>query len=52
MWTIWRERNCRTFEDIESPVGRIIEVFIGSLFDWSRAWDLTLLPSLGEFLES
>lgn len=33
MWTIWREHNNLTFEDVENPVNRIIEVFIGSLFD-------------------
>ena len=37
MWTIWRERNRRTFENIENPVGKIIEIFFGTLFDWSRA---------------
>jgi hypothetical protein len=27
MWTVWWERNRRTFEDMESFVSQIIEVF-------------------------
>jgi hypothetical protein len=52
MWTIWRERNCRTFEDLDNPLEKIIELFTGSLFDWSRAWGFSLTQSLGTFLES
>ncbi len=40
MWTIWREGNNGTFENTESPMGKIIENF-GSLYDWSWAWGLT-----------
>ena len=50
MWTICRERNSHTFKDIEGSVGKIIEIFIGSLYDWSRTWALTSF--VGEFLES
>lgn len=33
------------FENIESPMGKIIENFFGSLYDWSWAWGLAhLLP--------
>ena len=52
MWTIWRERNKRTFENQETPVAKIIELFFISLYDWSRAWGLTTSPSVGEFLAS
>jgi hypothetical protein len=52
MWTIWRERNKRTFENMETPLAKIIEIFFVSLFDWSRAWGLTSSTSVGEFLES
>jgi hypothetical protein len=52
MWTIWRERNKRTFENTETPLAKIIEIFFGSLYDWSRAWGLTSSPSVGEFLAS
>ena len=37
MWSLWRERNNRTFEDLEHLVGQLIEFCMSSLFDWSRA---------------
>ena len=52
LWSIWWERNGRTFEDKEHSVGKIIERVMGSLYDWSSAWGLCLSQSLGEFLES
>ena len=52
MWTIWRERNKRTFDNTETPLEKIIETFFGSLYDWSRAWGLTSSPSVGDFLAS
>ncbi len=33
-------------------MGKISELFFGSLYDWSRAWGLTSSASVGEFLES
>ncbi len=52
MWTIWWERNSRTFEDKETAMDKLLEIFIGVLFDWSRAWGFTSSPSVGEFLVS
>jgi hypothetical protein len=52
MWNIWWERNGRIFEDQEHSVGKIIELIMGSLYDWSTAWNLCSSHSLGEFLES
>jgi hypothetical protein len=52
MWTLWWERNSRTFEDIDHPVGRLIEILFSSLFDWARVWGLTSSCSVGDFLES
>ena len=52
MWTIWRERNNRTFENLESPVAKFIKLFFATLFNWSRAWGLTSSLSVGEFLVS
>jgi hypothetical protein len=40
MWSLWRERNNRTFEDVELPVDKLIESCMCSLFEWSRAWAL------------
>jgi hypothetical protein len=33
-------------------MGKIIEDFFGSLFDWSRVWGLTSSFSVGDVLES
>ena len=52
MWTIWKERNKRTFENTETPLAKTIEIFFVTLFDWSRVWGLTSSTSVGEFLES
>ena len=37
MWCIWRERNRRTFEDLDRSDDQLLALFFGSLFDWSRA---------------
>ena len=54
MWCLWRERNWRTFEDMDSSDDQLLASFSGSLFDWSRAWGLTSsvlsLCSLAPFL--
>ena len=52
MWSLWRERNNRTFENIEHSVGQLIEFCMVSLFDWARDWGLTTSTSIGGFLES
>jgi hypothetical protein len=52
MWTIWRERNSRTFENKEIALDKLSEIFFGALYDWSRAWGLTSSPSVGEFFVS
>ena len=52
MWNIWRERNGCTFEDKEQPIGKVIELLMGDLYDWSIVWGLSSSHSLGDFLES
>ena len=52
MWGLWRERNRRTFEDMENSDDQLLASFSGSLFDWSRAWGLTSSDSLPMFLNS
>jgi hypothetical protein len=52
MWTIWRERNRRIFEDVELSTTKLLELFFGLLFDWARAWGLTPLLSLPDFVAS
>ena len=50
MWCLWRERNRRTFEDLDSSDDQLLASFSDSLFDWSRAWGLTSNDSLPMFL--
>jgi hypothetical protein len=52
MWIIWRERNNCTFEDKETTMDKLLEIFFGVLYDWSRVWAFTSSPSVGEFLVS
>ena len=52
MWCLWRERNRRTFEDMDSLEDQLLASFNGTLFDWSRTWRLTSSDSLPIFLSS
>ena len=52
MWTIWQERNNRTFENKETAPAKLIELLFVSLFDWCRVWGLTYSPSVGDFVAS
>jgi hypothetical protein len=51
-WTIWRKRNSRTFENTETALDKLLEIFFGFLYDWSQAWGLTSSLSVGDFLAS
>lgn len=35
MSTVWRELNCRMFEDVETAGTQFLALFSGSLFNWS-----------------
>ena len=48
-WCLWRERNRRTFEDMDSSNDKLLASFSGTLFVWSRAWGLTFSNSLPMF---
>ena len=50
MWCPWRERNRRTFEDMDGSDDQLLASFSGSLLDWSRVWGLTSSDSLPCFL--
>ena len=38
LWTLWRERNTRTFEDSERTDSQMQELFSNTLYDWAIAW--------------
>ena len=52
MWTVWRERNQRTFEDAEHSNFKLIELFFGLLFDWAQVGGLTPMHFLADFVAS
>ena len=52
MWCIWKERNRRTFEDLDKSKDQLLALFASSLFDWARAWGLTSSDSIPFFLSS
>jgi hypothetical protein len=52
MWTVWQERNRHTFEDTEHSRTKLIELFYGLLFEWSRVWGYTTTSSLADFVVS
>ena len=52
MWTLWRERNKRSFDDEEHPFPKLLELFYGLLFYWARVWGLTLEKSIAAFIVS
>jgi hypothetical protein len=52
MWTLWRERHKRTFEDEELSLPKLLELFYGFLFDWARVWGFTSEKSLAAFVVS
>jgi hypothetical protein len=33
MWTAWKERNCRTFENMELTIEDMANTFFNTLFD-------------------
>jgi hypothetical protein len=51
-WTIWWERNNRTFENKEFAMDKLLEFFYDALFDWSQAWGFTSTSFVGEFVVS
>ncbi len=45
-------RNQHTFEDTSKVDSQILEGFILTLFDWSRAWGFSSSTSILEFISS
>ena len=52
LWTIWIERNRRSFEDEEKTVVQLLEHCQQTLFDWSRCWGYSDCSTLLDFLSS
>ena len=52
MWTIWTERNRRSFEDKGKTVVQLLDLCHRTLFDWSWCWGLSDCFTLMKFLSS
>ena len=52
MWTVWLERNSRTFEDAGCSTDQLLEKFASSLFDWARAWGFSTATCVADFVVS
>jgi hypothetical protein len=50
MWTVWCERNSRTFDDLKKSDDQLLGSFVESLFDWSRAWGFTTAITVHDFI--
>jgi hypothetical protein len=50
MWTVWCERNSRTFDDMKKSDDQLLGSFVESLFDWSRAWGFTTTSTVHDFV--
>ena len=52
MWTVWLERNRRSFKDTEKTLDELKVLYQRSLFEWSQCWGFTDYSSLSEFMLS
>ncbi len=52
MWTVWRERNRCTFEDVSKNMQQLLDCFTAQLFDWALALGFTSHHSVLEFTAS
>ena len=52
MWIVWKERNCRTFEDVSSTDCQLLDCFASNLFDWSKAWGFASSSNVTDFISS
>ena len=52
MWTIWTERNRRSFEDEAKIVVQLLDLCQRTLFGWSWCWGFSDCFALMDFLSS
>jgi hypothetical protein len=51
-WCIWRKRNLRCFENLESSLEEVLELFLHTLYFWSMAFLYPLSIRFADFLAS
>ena len=52
MWCLWREKNCRCFEDYENSIPEFKLLLFRTLRDWLFALQSQSFPSFIDFLDS
>ena len=52
MWTIWTERNQRSFENTGKFLAQLLDLCHRTFFYWSRCWGLSDCFTLMDFLLS
>ena len=52
MWSVWRERNFRTFEGSETLIADLKMQFFRTLFEWMQAMNCFSFASFQDFLNS
>jgi hypothetical protein len=52
MWSLWRERNSRIFEDRELSIKDLKLFFFRTLFEWMQATNVSSCDSFQDFLTS
>ena len=50
MWVIWRERNARSFGDLEKTIQKLKQFFLFMLLEWVNASDIAHFNSLYELI--
>jgi hypothetical protein len=51
MWTIWKERNVRCFEDKELTMAKISNRFLTLYFQWAGVLNIPQVSSLSQFVD-
>ena len=52
MWTLWRERNARLFENVEQPLQRLCTGMFRYLLDWAVGAGVTHFTCISDILAS
>jgi hypothetical protein len=51
MWTIWKERNARCFEDTELAMAELSNRFLKLLFLWVGVLDIPQVSNMQQFVK-
>jgi hypothetical protein len=51
MWSIWRERNTRCFEDCEKSVEELKKILVKLLYIWTKAYNISHVSKFSKFVD-